>query len=175
MPKINTASQNVNYGERNSYAEGKREASDLHLYLLSIIRELKALGEARVCMVMQPDVMCGVYEKDPAGVYASRKTDGLIDKHVGMVGGRETERIDSKCVYAMEIFPLSIIYGLHVCYVGKAPEAVGHDGEIVVHDDKRHDRDITNMELAVGLESLELQTRNARIQMLCKNVWHRMM
>ena len=153
----------------------KKRASDFNLNLLTVIGELKSLRKTGVCLVMQSDIMCGVDEIDPAGVYTSRKADSLINKHVGMMSRTKTKSIHNECVYPMQIFTLGIINGLHVSYICETAETICHDGKGVVHDDKRHDRNITNPELAVWLDGLQLQTRNTGIQMLCKNIWHRVM
>ena len=50
----------------------------LNIYGKTIIRKAEAFGQARVGLIVQPNIVCHMDEIGELGPYSSRKRDGIV-------------------------------------------------------------------------------------------------
>ena len=147
-------------------------ASDAYLH--AVVCKHEAFGQAGVGVVVQPNVVGAVGEERLPRPDTPRERHRFICKHVRMMLGTETQGVHDKRLYAFKGCCAFVADALHVCDICQPAEAEGGDRQRVVHHAEGRDWDVADAESVIVLYGMEMQARHAGIEMLGKDVWHRL-
>ena len=150
-----------------------RRSITSHFNRQTIVGEANVGRQLAVGIVMKTYLVGEMGEEGALGTNAARKLDSVSDEHVAMVFAFKSQGVHHERLHSLQQLAALVADGFHVGDIGKRAEAIGQDGQPVVHHLYCLPADVANLSFLTCSDGMQVKQRHTWIELLGEAIGHR--